>query len=122
MTYPTWERSGGDPAGAPSTVTVPPCTIWTPTIARISVDFPHPDGPSRPVISPLGTTTSISWSTSTPPRTTRSACTSMAAWEDTAGMYPAWLGGAGLYRECHESQMTLTAWPSGHLRSHPTTR
>ena len=34
------------PAGAPSTVTVPPSTFCTPTIERISVVLPHPDGPA----------------------------------------------------------------------------
>ena len=47
-------RSGGDPAGWPSTVTVPDLTICTPTIARISVVLPLPLGPSRPVTLPAG--------------------------------------------------------------------
>ena len=29
-----------------------PSTCWTPTRQRISVDLPHPDGPSRPVTPP----------------------------------------------------------------------
>ena len=37
------------PAGRPSTVTSPPSTCCTPTMARISVLLPHPLGPSRPV-------------------------------------------------------------------------
>ena len=49
--------------GSPSTVTVPLSTIWTPTIARISVILPQPDGPSSPVTFP-GTVLN-----ETPPRT-----------------------------------------------------
>ena len=49
-------RRGGaapaSPRGAPSTVTVPPATICTPTIARISVVLPEPLGPRRPAIRP----------------------------------------------------------------------
>ena len=41
-----------EPAGSPSTVTAPDSTIWTPTIARISVVFPVPLGPSSPVTAP----------------------------------------------------------------------
>ena len=45
----------GDPAGSPSTRDAcPTATIWTPTIARISVDLPQPLGPSRPVTAPAG--------------------------------------------------------------------
>ncbi len=40
----------GAPGGLPSTVTVPDSTIWTPTIARIRVLLPQPEGPSKPVI------------------------------------------------------------------------
>ena len=36
----------------PSTVTVPDVTIWVPTMQRISVVLPHPDGPSSPVMVP----------------------------------------------------------------------
>ena len=46
-------RSGAEPAGSPSTVTVPDLTIWTPTIARISVVLPLPLGPSSPVTLPV---------------------------------------------------------------------
>ena len=38
----------GQPAGRPRTSTSPPSTIWTPTIARMSVVLPQPLGPRRP--------------------------------------------------------------------------
>ncbi len=52
--YPTWLRNCAEPAGCPSTVTVPDFTCCTPTMARISVVFPLPLGPSSPVTLPLG--------------------------------------------------------------------
>ena len=47
-------RSGADPAGSPSTVTVPDLTICTPTMARMRVVLPLPLGPSSPVTLPRG--------------------------------------------------------------------
>ena len=46
---------GGEPAGAPSTVTVPAAITCTPTTARINVVLPLPLGPSSPVTEPRGT-------------------------------------------------------------------
>src|SRR6476659_2280162 len=67
------ERRPGNPAGSPSTSTRPEATICTPTIERISVDLPHPLGPSRPVMRPAATSTDTPSSTRCPPRlTTRS--------------------------------------------------
>src|SRR5439155_11012380 len=71
-------RSLGLPAGSPSTVTVPPATICTPTIERISVVLPHPLGPIRPVTEPRGTSKLIDRTTSRPPRMTRSPSTTTA--------------------------------------------
>ena len=77
--YPTRLRSGGEPAGSPSTVIRPPATIWTPTTARISVDLPPPLGPTRPVTVPASTSSERSSSTATPPRTTLRPWTVTAA-------------------------------------------
>jgi hypothetical protein len=61
----------GLPAGLPSTVTVPDVVIWLPTMQRISVVFPHPDGPSRPVMLPFAISTEKSCSAGRLPRITR---------------------------------------------------
>ena len=58
------------PAGEPSTSTAPLVIRCTPTIERISVVLPQPDGPSRPVTCPDLTTKSRSRRTSLPPRVT----------------------------------------------------
>lgn len=79
VSYATRLRSIRDPAGSPSTVTVPAATFWTPTIERISVVLPQPDGPSRPVIWPRGMSSPIPSNTSVTPRRTRSPRTSTAA-------------------------------------------
>ena len=54
VSYATRCRCSADPAGSPSTVTVPLSTFCTPTIERMSVVLPHPLGPSRPVTCPRG--------------------------------------------------------------------
>ena len=59
-------RSGGDPAGRPSTSTSPPATTWTPTTERISVLLPQPLGPSSPVTLPRATSKETSSSTTLP--------------------------------------------------------
>src|SRR5271166_522626 len=69
--YPTRRRSAALPAGLPSTVTVPDVVIWVPTMQRISVVFPHPDGPSRPVMLPFAISTEKSCSAGRLPRITR---------------------------------------------------
>ena len=67
---------------APSTVTSPPATTCTPTIARISVDLPLPLGPRRPVTAPPSMSTERSRRTVAPPRSTRRPCTSIVAAHD----------------------------------------
>jgi hypothetical protein len=67
------------PAGRPSTVTVPLSMICTPTIERISVVLPQPDGPSRPVTLPGTVTNETSSTARTWPRTTVSPSTSTTA-------------------------------------------
>src|SRR4051794_8536884 len=52
---------------------------WTPTIARISVVFPQPLGPSRPVTERDATRTLRHGSTTRPPRETRRPSISIAA-------------------------------------------
>ena len=52
VVYATRLRRAGEPAGSPSTVTVPDATTWVPTIARMSVDLPLPLGPRSPVTVP----------------------------------------------------------------------
>ena len=49
VSYATTLRRSRLPAGRPNTVTVPPAIFCTPTIERIRVVLPHPDGPRRPV-------------------------------------------------------------------------
>ena len=71
-------RRAGDPAGSPRTVTLPDATIWTPTIARMSVDLPQPLGPSRPVTAPAATSRETPRSTSVPPRCTCRSRTDIA--------------------------------------------
>ena len=44
---------------------------WVPTMQRINVVFPQPDGPSRPVMLPRATRTEKSCSAGRLPRTTR---------------------------------------------------
>jgi hypothetical protein len=44
--------------------------IWVPTIDRISVVLPHPEGPSNPVMEPRGIATEISVSAVRLPRMT----------------------------------------------------
>ena len=61
----------GDPAGWPRTVTVPDATIWVPTIERMSVVLPQPDGPRRPVTVPRAISTEKSCRATRLPRTTR---------------------------------------------------
>jgi hypothetical protein len=51
-------------------VTTPEVTIWVPTIERISVLLPHPDGPSNPVMVPRAIRTETSCSAVRLPRTT----------------------------------------------------
>src|SRR5215208_7356070 len=77
--YATRLRSDGDPAGSPSTRTLPPATICTPTIARMSVDLPLPLGPSSPVTRPAAISAESPGSTTRSPRTTRRSLTSIAA-------------------------------------------
>ena len=49
----TRRRSGGTPVtGTPSMHTSPRAGVWTPLTMRHSVDFPAPDGPVMPRISP----------------------------------------------------------------------
>ena len=55
----------------PSTVTVPAVMIWVPTMLRISVVLPQPDGPSRPVMVPRAIWTDRSWIAGRLPRITR---------------------------------------------------
>lgn len=45
-------RRLGVPAGLPSTVMEPAVIFCTPIMERMSVVFPHPEGPMSPVISP----------------------------------------------------------------------
>ena len=71
-------RSDGEPAGSPSTVTVPLSTTCEPTIARMRVVLPLPLGPSRPTTCPTGTLRSSDSMTAFPPRTTRNPRTSIA--------------------------------------------
>src|SRR5829696_8812317 len=61
--------------------------ICTPTTHRISVVFPQPLGPSRPVISPRGTVKERPWSTSLSPRTTVRASAATAASALTRAAY-----------------------------------
>src|SRR5207244_2186413 len=77
--YATRRRSVGEPAGSPSTRTAPLSTIWTPTIARITVVLPLPLGPSRPVTLPAATLAERPGSATLPPRTTRRSRISIAA-------------------------------------------
>ena len=51
---------GWGTCGMPGTLTVPDATIWVPTMARMNVVLPHPEGPSRPVIVPRGIRTTMS--------------------------------------------------------------
>ena len=60
-----------DPAGWPSTVTDPAATIWVPTMQRINVVLPQPDGPSSPVMVPRAICTEKSCSAGRLPRITR---------------------------------------------------
>src|ERR1043165_6006256 len=76
--YATRRRSSIDPAGRPSTVTVPDETSCTPTIARRSVVFPDPLGPSKPVTVPQATSTLRSGRTTVSPRITRKSRTTTA--------------------------------------------
>src|SRR5581483_3633280 len=94
VVYATRRRSSGEPAGTPSTRTLPPATIWTPTSARSSVVFPEPLGPSRPVTVAASTESVSRGKTTLPPRTTRRSSTSIAG---TALLAP---GGARDER-CH---------------------
>ncbi len=55
---------------------MPLSTIWTPTIARISVVLPQPDGPSSPVTFPGTVLNETSSTARTRPRTTVSPSTS----------------------------------------------
>src|SRR3954466_3664007 len=63
-------RRVGWPAGRPRTSRVPVTLAWVPTIERISVDFPQPEGPRRPVIWPRGTSKARPRRTVRGPRTT----------------------------------------------------
>lgn len=58
--YPTRWRNWDDPAGSPRTRTEPDVMIWEPTMQRISVVLPEPDGPSSPVMVPHPTLSEIS--------------------------------------------------------------
>jgi hypothetical protein len=58
---------------------VPLATFWTPTIARKSVDFPLPLGPSKPVTEPACTSQLRPGRTTASPRTTRRSATVIAA-------------------------------------------
>ena len=60
------------PPASPSTVTVPPSIFCTPTIERMRVVLPQPEGPSRPVIWPRGMSSSSPANTWFLPRRTRS--------------------------------------------------
>ena len=115
-------RAGARQARSPS----PPWTIWTPTIARISVDFPHPDGPERAGdLAGRRRGGRSSWSTSAPPRTTRSALHLDGGGGGGGGGHGAstLVAGGGAspvpQRICHESQMTLTARPNGRRPGAP---
>src|SRR6266849_2874774 len=77
--YATRRRSAGAPAGSPSTRTSPLSTIWTPTIARITVVLPLPLGPSRPVTFRAATLAESPGSATLSPRTTRRSRISIAA-------------------------------------------
>ena len=70
VTYPMRESSARAPAGSPSTVSVPETPACTPTIARISVVFPPPDGPRSPVTDPRMTSNSRPFRTCFLPRRT----------------------------------------------------
>ena len=85
--YATRLRRPAEPAGSPSTVTVPDATTWVPTIARMSVDLPLPLGPRRPVTVPRATSSVILSSASRPPRTTWSRSTSTACAPGTRLFY-----------------------------------
>src|SRR5579872_1671889 len=59
----------------------PPLTRSSPAIMRRSVDFPHPDGPTKTTNSPSSISISTPWSTSTGPKdflTARIATAAMA--------------------------------------------
>ena len=81
-------RSSAAPAGRPSTLIVPPATICTPTIARISVVLPQPLGPSSPVTEPRGTASESPCRTSRPPRCTRRSANVIAL--STGDVTPRW--------------------------------
>src|SRR3954471_751037 len=91
-------RRVGWPAGRPRTSRVPVTLAWVPTIERISVDLPQPEGPRRPVIWPRGT------SKARPRRTVRGprATVRPSAWTAGRGRGPgttvspsAWTAGVG---------------------------
>ena len=58
---------------------MPEATSWVPTMHRMSVVFPQPDGPSRPVILPRAIRTEKSCSAGCLPRITRKWLMSIAA-------------------------------------------
>jgi hypothetical protein len=71
-------RSALPPATSPNASTLPLVSCCTPTSERISVDLPHPLGPSSPVTLPSSIMNPMPFSTSRPPRRTTRSLTSTA--------------------------------------------
>jgi hypothetical protein len=66
-------------------VTVPEAMIWVPTMDRIRVVLPHPEGPSNPVMVPRGMVTETSVNALRLPRVTCRFSITIAGPESPAG-------------------------------------